>query len=263
MPELPEVEHAARVLRAATVGHRIARVRVLHPSLRAKLPPADQRRLAGRTVRDVVRRGKHQVIHLADGTALVAHFRMTGDWAIGRVGDSRAPYARAEMEMDDGTRVTLADSRALATLVRTDDPSSVLPVLGPEPDDPMLTPATLAASLARRRGAIKPALLDQRVLAGVGNIYAAEGLWRARIDPRAAARSLDSALLARLLAGIRTVLRLAPAARYQSNRATSRWNVYDREGLTCRRCGGTVRRIVQAGRSTYFCPHCQKSGKRS
>jgi formamidopyrimidine-DNA glycosylase len=262
MPELPEVERAARLLRAATVGRRITGVRVLHPSLRAKLPPADQRRLTGRTVRDVVRRGKHQVIDLDDGTALVAHFRMTGDWAVGRVDDDAAPYARAEFDLDDGTRVTLADSRALATLVRTDDPATVLPPLGPEPDDPSLTPASLAASLARRRGAIKPALLDQRVIAGVGNIYAAEALWRARIDPRAAAHSLGPALLARLLTAIRAVLRAAPAARYQSEAATARWNVYDREGLTCRRCGGTVRRIVQGGRSTFYCPKCQKSGNR-
>jgi len=261
MPELPEVEHAARVLRAAIVGRRIVRVRVLHPSLRAKLPPGDQRRLVGRTVRDVVRRGKHQVIHLTDGTALVAHFRMTGDWAIGRAGDERAPYARAELELDDGTRVSLADSRALATLVRADDLASVLPVLGPEPDDRALTPASLASTLARRRGAIKPALLDQRVLAGVGNIYAAEALWRARIDPRAAACALDTVQLRRLLDAIRTVLRRAPAGRYQADTATSRWNVYDREGLTCRRCGGTVRRIVQAGRSTYYCPTCQTTGK--
>lgn len=259
MPELPEVEHAARVLRAAIVGRRVTRVRVLHPSLRAKLPPRDQRRLTGRVVRDVVRRGKHQVIHLDDGTALVAHFRMTGDWAVGRVGDAPAPYARAELELDDGTRVTLSDSRALGTLVRTDDPASVLPELGPEPDDPSLTPSSLAVSLARRRGAIKPALLDQRVLAGVGNIYAAEALWRARIDPRTPARSLDTAHLKRLIAAIRTVLRLAPAGRYQNEAAAARWNVYDREGLTCRRCGGTVRRIVQAARSTYFCPDCQKA----
>jgi formamidopyrimidine-DNA glycosylase len=261
MPELPEVERAARLLRAAIVGRRITGVRVLHPSLRAKLPPPDQRRLTGRTVRDVVRRGKHQVIDLDDGTALVAHFRMTGDWTVARVGDVAARYARAELDLDDGTRVTLADSRALATLVRTDDPATVLPPLGPEPDDPSLTPASLGASLARRRGAIKPALLDQRVLAGVGNIYAAEALWRARIDPRAAACALDSAQLRRLLAAIRTVLRRAPAGRYQADTATSRWNVYDREGLTCRRCGGTVRRIVQAGRSTYYCPKCQTTGK--
>ena len=257
MPELPEVEHAARVLRAAIAGRRIVRVRVLHPSLRRKLPPSAQRRLAGRVVQHVVRRGKHQVLHLDDGAALVAHFRMTGDWAVGRVDDPRERYARAELELDDGTRVTLADSRALATLTLADDPADVLPALGPEPDDPSLTPASLAASLARRRGAIKPALLDQRIIAGVGNIYAAEALWRARIDPRTPARSLGAARLGRLIGAIRTVLRRAPAGRYQTDVSVSRWNVYDREGLTCRRCGGTVKRIVQAGRSTYFCPKCQ------
>ncbi len=257
MPELPEVEHAARVLRAAIAGHRIVRVRVLHPALRRALPLSAQRRLTGRVVQDVVRRGKHQVLHLDNGTALVAHFRMTGDWAVGRVDEARERHARAELEVDDGTRVTLADPRALATLTLAADPADVLPVLGPEPDDASLTPASLAASLARRRGAIKPALLDQRVIAGVGNIYAAEALWRARIDPRTPARSLGAARLKRLIAAIRAVLRRAPAGRYQADVAVSRWNVYDREGLTCHRCGGTVKRIVQVGRSTYYCPKCQ------
>lgn len=257
MPELPEVEHAARVLRAAITGRRIVRVRVLHPALRRKLPPSAQRRLTGHVVQEVVRRGKHQVLHLDDGSALVAHFRMTGDWAVGRAGDGREPYARAELELDDGTRVTLADARALATLTLARDPADVLPALGPEPDDPSLTPASLGASLARRRGAIKPALLDQRVMAGVGNIYAAEALWRARIDPRTPARSLGAARRRRLITAIRAVLRRAPAGRYQTDVAVSRWSVYDREGLTCRRCGGRVTRIVQAGRSTYFCPKCQ------
>lgn len=257
MPELPEVEHAARVLRAAIVGRRIARVRVLHPALRRTLTPSAQRRLTGRVVRDVVRRGKHQVLHLDDGSALVAHFRMTGDWVVGRAADARERYARAELELDDGARVTLSDSRALGTLTLAADPADVLPSLGPEPDDPSLTPASLAAALGRRRGAIKPALLDQRVIAGVGNIYAAEALWRARIDPRTPARSLGPSRLTRLIGAIRAVLRRAPAGRYQTDVAVSRWNVYDREGLTCRRCGGTVKRIVQAQRSTYFCAKCQ------
>jgi len=257
MPELPEVERAARVLRAAISGRRIVRVRVLHAALRRRLPPAAQRRLAGRVVRGVERRGKHQVLHLDDGAALVAHFRMTGDWVIGRTGDAAAPYARAELDLDDGARVTLSDARALATLTLAGDAAAALPALGPEPDDPSLTPASLAASLARRRGAIKPALLDQRVVAGLGNIYAAEALWRARIDPRAPARSLGAARLGRLLAAIRAVLRRPPAARYQADAASARWNVYDRAGLPCRRCGGAIRRIVQAGRSTYYCPTCQ------
>ena len=257
MPELPEVEHAARVLRAAIAGRRIVGVRVLHPALRRTLPPSAQRRLAGHVVRDVVRRGKHQVLHLDNGSALVAHFRMTGDWVVGRATDARERYARAELDLDDGARVTLSDARALATLTLAEDPADVLPVLGPEPDDPSLTPASLAAALSHRRGAIKPALLDQRVIAGVGNIYAAEALWRARIDPRTPARSLGTARLRRLIGAIRTVLRRAPAGRYQTDVAASRWHVYDREGLACHRCGGTVKRIVQSGRSTYFCPSCQ------
>jgi formamidopyrimidine-DNA glycosylase len=206
----------------------------------------------------VERRGKYQLLHLDDGSVLLAHFRMTGDWSIGRVRESDAPYARAVLELDDGTRVTLADSRALATLTLVDDVSAALPVLGPEPDDASFTPQTLAALLSRRRGAIKPVLLDQRVVAGLGNIYAAEALWTARISPRVTAHSLGPARLARLVRAIHQVLRRAPAARYSAARSGSRWNVYDREGLPCRRCGHGVRRIVQAGRSTFYCPFCQK-----
>src|SRR5690348_7902773 len=115
MPELPEVEHAARVLRAAIAGRRIVGVRVLHPALRRTLPPSAQRRLAGHVVRDVVRRGKHQVLHLDNGTALVAHFRITGVWAIGGVDDAREPYSSAELEVEDGWLLTIASSHAIST----------------------------------------------------------------------------------------------------------------------------------------------------
>jgi len=258
MPELPEVEHASRVLREAMVDRRILHVRVRHPALARSLPPARAAALEGRVVRAVERRGKHQLIRLDDGAVLVAHFRMTGDWEIGRTGDAERPFARAALELDDGTRVTLADSRALATLALHDDPATALPALGPEPLGRAFSSRTLGAALSRRRGAIKPALLDQRVVAGLGNIYAAEALWCARIDPRAPARSLSAERRARLVRAIRDVLRRAPVGRYRGDGRRARWRVYDREGERCPRCGAAIRRIVQGGRSTYYCPRCQR-----
>src|SRR5919206_4644465 len=258
MPELPEVEHAARTLEAAVRGKRVEQLRVRHPALERRLPAERARRVRGRAVRRVERRGKHQLLHLDDGSVIHVHFRMTGDWAIGRVGEDDVPFARAVLEFEDGTRVSLVDPRALATLA-LHDAGSALPELGPEPFDASFTAESLGAALARRRGPIKPALLDQRVVAGLGNIYVAEALWLARISPRARAATLSLERRRRLVQAIRRVLRRAPAGRYWADERTARWRVYDREGEPCPRCRATIARIVQAGRSTYFCPRCQRS----
>src|SRR5918911_1076829 len=162
MPELPEVEHAARTLEAAVRGNRIERLRLLHPSLGRRLPTDQAARLSGRVVLRVERRGKHQLLHLDDGSVLHVHFRMTGDWEIGQVTKQDAPFARAVLDFDDGTRVSLIDPRALATLALHDS-ASTLPELGPEPSDAAFTAEALGAAFARRRGPIKPALLDQRI----------------------------------------------------------------------------------------------------
>jgi formamidopyrimidine-DNA glycosylase len=134
-----------------------------------------------------------------------------------------------------------------------------LPSLGPDPADPSFDVAFLKRALAKRRGPIKPALLDQRIASGVGNIYAVEGLWIAGIDPRTPASSLGPTRLARLIEGIRQALVLGEfgAGRYSEGDATG-LEVYGREGEPCSRCGARIRRILQAGRSTYFCPGCQR-----
>ncbi len=257
MPELPEVEHAVRLLRRAVRGRTITQVELLHPSLRRRLPEAAARALAGARIAEVERRGKHQLLRLADGRVLHAHFRMTGDWVVARRGAPLPRFARAVFTLDDGRRLVLEDSRALATL--DVHPAGAPPdlALGVEPMDAALTPDHLRALLARRRGPVKPVLLDQRVIAGLGNIYAAEALWRAKISPRARASSLSRPRLAALIGAVRAVITRATGARY-SEIGAARLNVYDREGLKCRRCGAPIRRIVQAGRSTYYCPRCQR-----
>jgi formamidopyrimidine-DNA glycosylase len=258
MPELPEVESAVRRLRAVAAGRTIARVDLLHPSLRRRVSPAKLRSLRGARVRDVERRGKHQLFQLDDGRAIHAHFRMTGDWTLDRADDDLPRFARAAITFDDGSRVVLDDPRALSTVDVHPAGADLSFGLGPEPSDPALTVDYLAHALRRRRGPIKPALLDQGLVAGLGNIYAAESLWHAKISPRAAALSLTPKQIASLLASIRKVIDRATGARY-TDESVSRLAVYDREGKPCRRCRTPIERIVQAGRSTYFCPRCQSA----
>ena len=259
MPELPEVESAARELRATVVGKRIVRLQVMHPSLQRRVSKARLKGVAGLRIDSVVRRGKHQLIELEDGSVVHVHFRMAGDWAVSRVDRDLPRHARAALDLEDGTRVALVDPRALSTVTLHDAGASPDLGLGPEPDDPTFGPDWLAAVLGRRRTAIKPALLDQRVVAGVGNIYAAEALWRARISPLMPAASLDRAALGRLVTAIRAVLAAAlrRPGRYASAEAAGRFAVYDREAEPCRRCRTPIARIVQAQRSTYYCPACQ------
>ena len=258
MPELPEVEHAAGRLRAAVEGKRIVRATVLHRAIARGLPPARARRLVGATVERVDRRGKHQLLRLVDGSSLHVHCRMAGDWAIGTTKGPPPPHARAHFDFADGTRVTLVDPRALSVIAWHAPGSDPLPSLGPDANDPQFDVASLVEALRTRRGPIKPALLDQRVVAGVGNIYAAEALWRAKISPRAIARSISRARLVRLVDGIRAALLDAgPGAERYGNGGVDRFHVYDREGETCDRCGARIRRMVQSGRSTYYCPRCQ------
>ena len=260
MPELPEVETATRVLRAAALGRVIERAETLHASARRVLPDADAARLAGRRVVNVRRLGKHQALTLDDGSTLHAHFRMTGDWHVGPTADAPPPHARVTLDLDDGMRVTLVDPRALGGVSWHAPGQAPVPQLGPDALDEAFDAAALRRALRTRRAAIKPALLDQRVVAGVGNIYAAEALWRARIDPRVVAPSLGPMRAARLVAAIRDVMHdaLGMPGRYQDGEALHRLAVYGRQDEPCVRCGAPVRRIVQAGRSTYFCTGCQR-----
>lgn len=184
---------------------------------------------------------------------------MNGDWIIDESSAPLPRFARAVFEFTGGSRVVLEDSRALSTL---DIHASNAPLsldLGPEPADTTLTPQRLREALARRRIPIKVALLDQRIIAGLGNIYVSEALWRAKIDPRASAASLDLPQVRRLLVAIRAVIARATGARYTSTEG-ARLDAYDRAGRPCRRCRTKIRRMVQSGRSTYFCPHCQRAG---
>ena len=255
MPELPEVEAARRLMQRMAAGKTITALGVLHPSLRRRLPLRSRRAVLGHRVERVDRHGKHQLLHLSGGAALHVHFRMSGDWQVDRVGEPLPKFARAWFELSDGTRLVLEDARALSTIALVRSATPMLPALGPEPLGEEFTAATLAAALKRRRRAIKPVLLDQRVVAGLGNIYAAEALWCARISPWAIAAKLSRLRVERLVSSVRSVL--SRALRSADGTAAA-FAVYGRAGRPCRRCGRRIRRLTQAGRSTYYCPRCQR-----
>jgi formamidopyrimidine-DNA glycosylase len=261
MPELPEVEHATRLARRISAGRTITSVAVRHASQKRGLPARQARSLIGDRIVSVVRRGKSQWFRLASGRELRVHFRMTGDWLIPEPGPLPRTV-RAVLTFDDGSRLALDDPRALSVISLCADPGSQADGLGRDALDPGLTPRVLAELLVRRRIPIKVALLDQAIVAGVGNIYASEALWRARIDPRTPANEIPVASLRKLLRAVVATLNAAlqRQQRYYgraSGSESDRFDVYDREGEPCRRCRTPIRRIAQAGRSTYFCLRCQ------
>jgi formamidopyrimidine-DNA glycosylase len=261
MPELPEVEFAAQRLREAVLGHTLVRAEALHPSQRRHFPPAAQQAVTGQVIARIERRAKVQLLHLGNGAVLEIHFRMTGDWEFTAVAEGPPRLERVRFETAEGTRVSLVDGRALS-VVRLHAPGTFVPPrAGPEPLTDDFTVEGLGDALARRRAPIKPVLLDQQVVAGVGNIYASEALWEARIRPDTPANTLSRARLTRLRDAIRLVLETAPTGRYYARDEVSEreiWRVYGKEGDPCRRCGARIGRLTQAGRSTYWCRRCQR-----
>jgi len=271
MPELPEVETVAQGLRASLVGRTIAGLEVRWT--RSIIPPnpaAFARRLSGQAVTDVGRRGKWVVIALSGGDTLLVHLRMTGQLVLdsGERPDDR--HVRVLFFLDDGRRLRFSDTRKFGRLWLVDNPADVLSELGPEPLGDDFTAARLREMLARRRGRIKPLLLNQRFLSGLGNIYADEALWRACIHPSRRADGLSSAEVQRLHRAIRSVLRAAiahsgttlPDATYQQpdgrpGEFAGRLAVYGQAGQPCPRCGMTIERIQVSQRGTHFCPRCQ------
>jgi formamidopyrimidine-DNA glycosylase len=279
MPELPEVETTVRQIRPALVGRRIVDVRVHWSRSVSDLgPQALRRALGGSRIERVSRRGKFFILDLTrNGRSaghLIGHLRMSGRLWIERETQPRDPYARVELILERGRRLVFADVRKFGRLRFTRDTEEVVGLLGPEPLAAGFTHAWLSEALRRRRRLIKPLLLDQEFLAGLGNIYTDEALFAARIHPRRLAHTLSAAAAARLHASIRRVLAAAirregssfdtfyrtPEGR--SGRYQERLLVYGRAGARCRRCGTAIERIVVAQRGTHVCPHCQPAPRR-
>ena len=273
MPELPEVETIRRDLASELAGRTILRTRISKPDIVLNMSPRSfSRRLRGRRIQSVDRRGKHLLLSLDDARILQVQLRMSGRFAIGRrVPDpSEFRHIAARFELDDSRTLFYDDVRRLGgfQLLGAEEWASVEARLGPEPLASAFTAAKLAERLNGRRAPIKNALLDQGRLAGVGNIYASEALHRARIDPRRPAGELDRSDVGQLHRAIRRVLRDAianagttfrdyRAVNGQSGRFQDALRVYGKESEPCGRCGTPIARVVQAGRSTFFCPGCQ------
>jgi formamidopyrimidine-DNA glycosylase len=271
MPELPEVETTVRGLARFLDGETLARVTTRRGDLRRPFPPDLVQVLTGARVTGMGRRAKYGLIHVDRGQTMVFHLGMSGRWRIDP--EELEKHDHLVLETGSGHRLALCDPRRFGSvdLVATAALEQWPPfaALGPEPLSDALTPGHLAASFKDRVAAIKLLLLDQRIVAGLGNIYVCEALYRARIDPRKAAGKASRPALGRLVPAIKTVLDEAIAAGGSTLRDYAQpdgqlgyfsktFDVYDREGEPCRSCSGTVRRIVQGGRSTWFCPSCQK-----
>ena len=268
MPELPEVETTVRGLEKVLLGKRIARVELRRADLRRPFPEGLGQRLTGAAVTSLGRRGKFGLIHTDRGDTLVFHLGMSGKWRVDP-NELRA-HDHLVLDLEDGRRVALNDPRRFGSVELV--PSAQLETLpsiqalGREPMD--LDADELHRQFNGRSAPIKSLLLDQRIAAGLGNIYVCEALHRAHISPRRAAGRISRSAIERLVVAVREVIEEAIAAGGSTLRDyaapngelgyfSKRFAVYDRESRACP-CGGTIRRIVQGGRSTFYCPKCQR-----
>jgi len=276
VPELPEVEIVRRGLAAHVVGRTITAVRVHHPRAvrRHEAGAADlTARLLGQRIVDTGRRGKYLWLELSDGSALVVHLGMSGQMLLGAV---RSDHVRIAAMLDDGTTLSFVDQRTfggwlLAELVEVD--SSVVPTpvahLARDPLDPDFDAESVVAVLRRKHSEIKRQLLDQTVVSGIGNIYADEALWRAKVNGARIASSLSERKLREVLDRAADVMRDALGqggtsfdALYVNVNGESGYfdrslDAYGREGLPCRRCGAVIHREKFMNRSSFYCPRCQ------
>ncbi|MGH2990769.1 MAG: bifunctional DNA-formamidopyrimidine glycosylase/DNA-(apurinic or apyrimidinic site) lyase [Solirubrobacterales bacterium] len=276
MPELPEVETIRRQLEPELVGRRIASVEVLDERLtRPDSPRELERACAGRTIEAVERRGKYLLLRLDAARSLVMHLRMTGNLVLGERRDD-VRYLRAVINLEGGAALLFTDLRRFGTAVVLDDDDLeeyMAPRAGVEPLTGGLTAERIGELAEGRRAPLKSFLLIQSGVAGIGNIYADEALWRARLHPLSPAGSMRPEHWERLRDGIVGALEAGldnggasiddyRDARGEDGTMQEEFLVHTREGLPCPRCGTEIRRIVLGGRSTYFCPGCQQRLRR-
>jgi formamidopyrimidine-DNA glycosylase len=272
MPELPEVESVRTKLEPVLTGRTFERVEIADTRLVRPYEPAEvAAELEGERVAAVERRGKYLIVRFESERVLLIHLRMTGSLRHSADGLSNDPHRRAVVRLDDGSDVAYRDVRRFGTWLLL-EPGELEPYLAPrlgdEPLDALFTAARLGERLEKRRAPIKAALLDQRTLAGMGNIYVDEALWRAKIHPLRPAESLDKAELRRLHKGVRQALELGIRRQGSTLRdyalpdggsgsMQDEFKVYGRGGEPCDRCGTPIVKSRVAGRGTWFCPTCQ------
>jgi formamidopyrimidine-DNA glycosylase len=272
MPELPEVETLRRDLLPGLVGSRIGNGWVADsaPRLVQGLPPETFiDNVRGRTVTDIGRRGKYLIVHFDNGTFLIVHLRMTGQLLLLNRPDEADAYVRARFELDDGRELRYRDVRKFGTMWHVPDPQLVVGTLGVEPLEGGFTTEALRAVFARRKAPVKAVLLDQRVIAGLGNIYADEALFFAGVHPLTPARDLSRQRVEAVRAGVVRALGQALDNRgstfrdYVDSQGRPGGNrehlyVYGRTDQPCLRCGRAIQRTHAGGRSTHYCPNCQR-----
>ncbi|HBV97282.1 MAG: formamidopyrimidine-DNA glycosylase [Peptococcaceae bacterium BICA1-7] len=274
MPELPEVETVKKSLEGLITGLVITEVRLFMPKIvKTPSPTLFSDTLAGKTIKRLGRRGKYLLFHLSDKHTLVIHFRMTGRLVYSPPQTEPAKHTHAVFRLSNGDELHYTDMRQFGTmaLMETDrlDTLSGLKDLGVEPLSEEFSRDYLKKQIKRRRIKIKPLLLDQTFIAGLGNIYADEALHRARINPEKTAANLTAREIALLYRAIREVLEEGIANRGttfrdyvdgmgQAGSNKEALRVYDREGKPCLNCGKPIARIRLGGRSSYYCPKCQK-----
>ncbi|HEX8146027.1 MAG TPA: bifunctional DNA-formamidopyrimidine glycosylase/DNA-(apurinic or apyrimidinic site) lyase [Pyrinomonadaceae bacterium] len=276
MPELPEVELVARSLDRLVSGLRIEAAKLIRPGLAPENTPRGfARELRGARFEKVGRRGKHILSELDNGRVLITHLRMTGRFVLLPARRALPKHTHALFRLEDGRRLAFTDQRHFG-LMKVVPAERLLEArelrgLAPEPFSEEFTPDYLAAVLARTRKTLKDVLLDQTKVTGLGNIYAAEVLHLARVNPFSAASHLQRRQVTRLHRAILDVLGEALAhgstmnvdpenidgSYFGGGGDDGRWRVYDREGEPCRKCKDPIRRVAHAGRSTYFCGRCQ------
>lgn len=267
MPELPEVEVASRQLRSWAKGHRIASAKALRTRVIRGQAPARFAQLKGRTLEEIERHGKWMLLRFDEGEALLSHLGMTGKWIRRGPRDAIPSHVRASLTLEDGQVLDYRDPRLFGRLVRgsleelRDYPA--LRALGPDPLAGIDRVRLFEKFKATRRS-LKEALMDQRTLAGLGNIHVGESLHRARLHPERAGHRLQRVesdrLAESILASLAFALELEDGPEpitYVEEGGENRFLVYDRKGLPCFNCQTPIERIVQGGRSTFFCPHCQ------
>lgn len=272
MPELPEVETIRRDLVPLLQGRRLVRVRI-HPGAErlavTHAPRELERALAGRRIEEIGRHGKYLLLHLDDARTWVVHLRMTGSLVHAPPDAPVHRFERARIELDDGTTLRFNDMRKFGTWHLVDEPREAMTQSGPDALSEAFSDAWLINRLKGRAAPVKALLLDQRVAAGVGNIYADEALWIARVHPGKAGGSLSRAKVKALRAAVLETLHASLASRgssfsdYRDGLGGEglhhiRVHVFRREGQPCERCGIEIRKIRVAGRGTHYCTKCQR-----
>lgn len=264
MPELPEVESIVKDLRPHLIGRSVINVTVRwNNSVRTPIAQL-KRDLPGQKIININRRGKYLQFGLSSGDTLILHLKMSGDLLV-EPAEAKTSHVRTVFALDNGMELKFKDPRKFGRVYLVQDPNEITGKLGPEPLEKSFTVSEFKRLISKKKGMLKPLLLNQEFIAGLGNIYVDESCFRARVNPMRKVGTLKDAEIAALYRSIRQVLTLAIKhngstfdAVYRGGSFQNKFNVYGREDKKCRRCSSNIKRVTTLARSTHFCPKCQR-----